>query len=324
MLCCAVGVELTDCAGSGSNLVSYHSSVSSDVNLKASYGYWEPLQQLVRISSFAILFIGQQVEMSGVAAVWVIIATVSGASLTCASAVETTRLQSTALSAHTVTVSASSLSREQFQQMYDGKQQPLVLRDVLALNRSQWVDALLDTLYQTKVEYDARSIVPPVSYTGRIDASGSPELAENYENSFASEPLTYDLIYGSIAADAVSDTVPEVETYEADFVDFVDSLYDNSDHYDNIYLMSEFLLKEKVESTGKALENDFILNEKLFEKNLFDYFPASIRPRAALIVGGVGARSFLHADPYEWTGWNYLLEGRKLCKNLLSPLSECC
>lgn len=29
-------------------------------------------------------------------------------------------------------------------------------------------------------------------------------------------------------------------------------------------------------------------------------------------MGGAGARSSLHADPMEWTGWNYLLEGSKL------------
>lgn len=35
-------------------------------------------------------------------------------------------------------------------------------------------------------------------------------------------------------------------------------------------------------------------------------------PKKALIIGGVGSRSFLHADPYEWTGWNYCFEGAKL------------
>jgi hypothetical protein len=29
-------------------------------------------------------------------------------------------------------------------------------------------------------------------------------------------------------------------------------------------------------------------------------------------VGGAGARSFLHADPYEWVGWNLLFEGCKV------------
>ncbi|CAM9733218.1 unnamed protein product [Discosporangium mesarthrocarpum] len=31
-----------------------------------------------------------------------------------------------------------------------------------------------------------------------------------------------------------------------------------------------------------------------------------------VIVGGLGARSFLHSDPMEWMGWNILIEGRKL------------
>jgi hypothetical protein len=47
---------------------------------------------------------------------------------------------------------------------------------------------------------------------------------------------------------------------------------------------------------------------------MFKFFPEAIKPKSALIIGGVGARSFLHADPYAWTGWNYLIEGRKLCK----------
>jgi hypothetical protein len=47
---------------------------------------------------------------------------------------------------------------------------------------------------------------------------------------------------------------------------------------------------------------------------LFKYFPDKIRPLAALIVGGKGARSFLHRDPYDWIGWNYLFSGKKLCK----------
>ena len=52
--------------------------------------------------------------------------------------------------------------------------------------------------------------------------------------------------------------------------------------------------------------------QNYFGENYFKYFPSTIQPKTALIIGGVGSRSFLHADPYEWMGWNYLLEGKKL------------
>lgn len=51
----------------------------------------------------------------------------------------------------------------------------------------------------------------------------------------------------------------------------------------------------------------------LFGEDFFEYFPSAIRPLQALIIGGRGSRSFLHADPYEWNGWNYLVEGKKIC-----------
>ena len=49
------------------------------------------------------------------------------------------------------------------------------------------------------------------------------------------------------------------------------------------------------------------------EGDLFDHFPKAIRPKKpCLVMGGEGARSSLHVDPYSWTGWNYLLEGSKI------------
>jgi len=45
----------------------------------------------------------------------------------------------------------------------------------------------------------------------------------------------------------------------------------------------------------------------------FAAFPRALRPApCCLLAGGLGARSSLHADPYNWTGWNYCLEGTKL------------
>eukprot|EP00931_Biecheleriopsis_adriatica_P027007 TRINITY_DN16323_c0_g1_i2.p1 TRINITY_DN16323_c0_g1~~TRINITY_DN16323_c0_g1_i2.p1 ORF type:complete len:239 (-),score=45.46 TRINITY_DN16323_c0_g1_i2:24-740(-) len=49
------------------------------------------------------------------------------------------------------------------------------------------------------------------------------------------------------------------------------------------------------------------------KEDLFHHFPDSLRPSPlCLIMGGSGARSDLHADPFAWTGWNVLLEGRKV------------
>ena len=39
--------------------------------------------------------------------------------------------------------------------------------------------------------------------------------------------------------------------------------------------------------------------------------PAEARPGVCLVVGGAGAESALHADPFDWTGWSLLLAGRK-------------
>ena len=99
-----------------------------------------------------------------------------------------------------------------------------------------------------------------------------------------------------------------IESYEATLNEFVASLSENSDHDENMYLMNEDLLRNETKLLDFLKES-----ESLFGEDLFQFFPDSIRPYQALIIGGVGARSFLHCDPYEWMGINYLFEGRKLC-----------
>ncbi len=84
---------------------------------------------------------------------------------------------------------------------------------------------------------------------------------------------------------------------------------DRSDHEDSLYFMSEQIL-EKVPQLSNSLQ----LPINLFENNQFDLFPSCLRPNNALIIGGSGAKSFLHIDPYEWIGTNYLVKGKKLCK----------
>jgi hypothetical protein len=101
----------------------------------------------------------------------------------------------------------------------------------------------------------------------------------------------------------------DVEMYECKFSEYLEIYEKNSDHVESLYFMSENIL-----SQIPHLVNEFILPETLFEKNQFDYFPEKIKPKTALIISGEGARSLLHIDPYEWTGSNYLLKGKKLCK----------
>ena len=111
-----------------------------------------------------------------------------------------------------------------------------------------------------------------------------------------------------------------IDTYEAEFGEFEKSLYTKNDHYDNVYLMDENILNENMNPTPKQ----FQLNESIFGPDLFQFFPIEIRPKSALIMGGCGARSFLHADPFDWSGWNYLLRGRKLCKYNHHDAVNCC
>ena len=100
-----------------------------------------------------------------------------------------------------------------------------------------------------------------------------------------------------------------VETYECTLNEYLAALVEGSNHIDSMYFMSEEILQHE---EARSLLGQLELPEELFGKDLFKSFPLSIRPHSALIIGGAGSRSFLHADPYEWTGWNYCFEGEKL------------
>ena len=58
------------------------------------------------------------------------------------------------------------------------------------------------------------------------------------------------------------------------------------------------------------------------KENLFEHFPEALRPKKALVVGGLGARLFLHSDPYAWIGTYFLYEGRKVWTFLLLDAAE--
>ena len=99
----------------------------------------------------------------------------------------------------------------------------------------------------------------------------------------------------------------DVDTYEAYMEDFVGAMME-SKHTASFYFMDEQVLSR----VGQDRIHELDFPTRLFGPNMFDFFPSLVRPKSALILGGMGSRSFLHADPYEWVGSNYLFEGRKL------------
>lgn len=116
------------------------------------------------------------------------------------------------------------------------------------------------------------------------------------------ELIEYDLRFSSTGA---------IESYECSLDEFIGGVFEGSCHEESMYLMNEDILNDR-QRNGRLLDK-LSLPETIFGKDLFEFFPDLIRPKLALIIGGVGARSFLHGDPYEWMGWNYLFEGQKLC-----------
>lgn len=103
------------------------------------------------------------------------------------------------------------------------------------------------------------------------------------------------------------------QLYEAPLAEVVGGMMAESHHGESWYMLSEDLL-DTAPPDKEALRSPLTLPPSLFGMHdYFDLFPKSVRPKkSCVILGGPGARSFLHADPYEWTGVNYLFEGRKL------------
>jgi len=157
----------------------------------------------------------------------------------------------------------------------------------------------IDSSYITKTEFDSNF------------ATNSPVILTNvfdFNNELWTEELINLLGDYEINFDIRKSYDAEVESFQGTLRDYVAALLDESNHDESWYMMDESIL-ESESSLSKIT-----LPKRLFGFDWFQYFPSKIRPKTALIIGGEGARSFLHADPYEWTGWNYLLEGRKLCE----------
>jgi len=179
-----------------------------------------------------------------------------------------------------IRIDASTLTRESFEALYDAKMPVIITNAVTcssALRKQQTRRTCRNwrELWTVKLQEDYGSHI--INYDARVTSD-----------------------------DGLSS---HIDTFEATLGEFIQSLAENSDHDDSIYMMDEYILNRGHNSTNPMKLH---LLTELFGDDLFQYFPERIRPKEALIVGGVGARSFLHVDPFEWTGWNYLLEGRKL------------
>ena len=97
------------------------------------------------------------------------------------------------------------------------------------------------------------------------------------------------------------------ELFCASFPDFMEECFE-SDHGTSALLFDEQTLP------AISPSRPFIsLPEDYFGADIFEGFPDPVKPMGScLIMGGEGSRSTLHADPYEWMGWNLCLEGSKL------------
>jgi len=99
--------------------------------------------------------------------------------------------------------------------------------------------------------------------------------------------------------------------YTGTLAEILDGMMEKSTHEEAWYLLSENLLDNALDC---KMKEPLVLPSSLFGGfDYFDLFPPKVRPKKhCLILGGTGGRSFLHADPFEWTGLNYLMEGQKL------------
>lgn len=86
--------------------------------------------------------------------------------------------------------------------------------------------------------------------------------------------------------------------------------YSSQECFDSDHATSALLFDEGTLPSLAGPGAFICLPEKYFGRDIFDRFPEPVRPMGScLIMGGEGSRSTLHADPYEWMGWNLCLEG---------------
>lgn len=100
-----------------------------------------------------------------------------------------------------------------------------------------------------------------------------------------------------------------VDTYAATLHEALSEMCDSS-HAESKFMMAEGLVPWDLELSCRAAVETVLCKED--EGDLFELMPQGVKPSCCLLAGGDGARSNLHADPFEWVGWNVLLQGEKL------------
>lgn len=100
--------------------------------------------------------------------------------------------------------------------------------------------------------------------------------------------------------------------HESTLRGFMREVLPRSSHEDPRFLFDEDFLARKPAQAARLSER-LSLPKRLFGENWFEHFPEHLRPAPCCIVGaGIGARSTLHRDPFEWTGTSMCLWGSKI------------
>ena len=168
---------------------------------------------------------------------------------------------------------------------------------------------VVQELQQQQVQQLAATCELPQLLTGVFTGLDTEAFCERLVDDLAEEYIRYQI---RDAKDGYT------ELYDAPLIEFIEGLQEESSLDRSWYLLTEDLL----ETHAPDLQSQLQLPEDSFGADLFALFPTPVRPkRGCLIIGGTGSRSFLHADPYEWLGWNVLMEGTKLW-TFLPPCSE--
>jgi hypothetical protein len=158
--------------------------------------------------------------------------------------------------------------------------------------------------------FEERALATPLVVTHAFDAEEGlrcyptdEAFSDSFFNAFASTEVSYQRKGNARGA--------RPRLFEGPLAEVVAGMMTESHHGDAWYLLSEDLLDTADDARLRA---PLRLPPALFGRHdFFDLFPPATRPKkSCVIMGGPGARSFLHADPYAWLGLNYLFEGRKL------------
>ncbi|ELT98450.1 hypothetical protein CAPTEDRAFT_225272 [Capitella teleta] len=188
----------------------------------------------------------------------------------------------------------SDLSLQEFYDVYDGKW-PVLLTDVVtAWPASNWTSSDLIAKYGTQ-----RVSIKAVDKD--LDAAISQLLQMQL---LSVEPQLRDIQpptkQGSLST-AVSLTLPLER--------FRQHAHQPGRPTHWFYVEDELFIPMRPELKSQLWDSPFL------KEDFFQVFPSSVRPWDAMLLWGTAfSRSSLHIDPYNWTGTNAVLSGRKRWK----------